>query len=77
MCKPLSYWIESDIPISPVNRTIQITRSKEIKQKFFAMNVGNSIVLPYPRDTVVGIVGDEVSIVCRQINDSQFRYWKR
>jgi hypothetical protein len=74
MKKLLNFWVEKGIPISKVDRTIQIWRSKELKQKWAAMESGDSIVLPYSRDTVVGIVS--YGLICRQINDRQYRYWK-
>lgn len=40
------------------------------------MDKGDSIVLPYPRDTVAGVLGADINFVCRQINDRQYQYWK-
>ena len=40
------------------------------------MEVTDSVVLPYPRDTVARMLPTEVNFVCRQINDYQWRYWR-
>ena len=69
-------WIESGIPIAPVNHTLRFARSKTVRDKFSKMQVGQSIVWPYCRDTCSQLMPDSMTFKCRQINEYQFRYWR-
>lgn len=76
MKRPLCGWIETGIPVSPVNHTLKFKRSKFVKNKFSIMEIGQSIVWPYCRDTCVPLMPKHMTFKCHQINEYQFRYWR-
>lgn len=40
------------------------------------MEPTDSVVLPYPRDTVARMLPADINFVCRQLNYYQWRYWR-
>lgn len=76
--KPISMFIiNKGIPIPPKCKIRFSWRARALKHKFEIMEIGDSIVLPYCRQTVVDNIPDNINIVCRQLNDYQFQYWRK